>query len=78
MKKIFQTEQMIQLHRFELFHYTGDYEITLISEEQCHCIMKPFSVHITGKKVAVQVLKDDGFIVLCEQLHSLSIERLTQ
>lgn len=76
LKKLFETEQMLQLNRFEVMKYSGDYTIQLITEQQCNCIIKPFSVHITGKELAVQYLKDDGFIILCKELHSLTIERL--
>ncbi|MEK4230043.1 RNA methyltransferase [Solibacillus sp. FSL H8-0538] len=76
MKKLFQTEQMLQLNRFEVMKYSGDYTIQSITEQQCTCIIKPFSVHITGKELAVKYLQEDGFIILCEELQSFTIERL--
>jgi len=76
LRKLFQTEQILQVNRFEILKYSGPYEVLSITDQHYHCIIKPFSVHITGKQLSVQYLNDDGFIVSCEGLKSLQIEQL--
>lgn len=75
MKKLFPVETTLQISSFEKIVYHGKYEVEHITENAITCDLKKFQLQVEAKKMTVEHLHDEGFLLHCKDLHKLSIER---
>ena len=75
MKKLFPVETTLQIVSFEKIVYHGKYELDQITELAITCDLQKFQLQVEAKKMTVQHLHDEGFLLHCEDLHKLCIER---
>ena len=75
MKKLFPVQTSLQISSFEKIVYHGKYELNQITEQEITCDLQQYQLQVMAKKMSVQHLHDEGFLIHCEDLHKLCIER---
>lgn len=76
MKKLFPAEPTLKISNAEKIRYNGPYQIRNITTEQYECVFEQFHMNVTGKEIAVQFLQEDGFLLTCNSLQKITIERI--
>ncbi|WP_274309564.1 RNA methyltransferase [Solibacillus daqui] len=77
MKKLFEAQNMLSMKQFERLRFDGMYALEQITEQQYACQTDRFHILIEAKKINVQHLFDSGFLLDCESLQKLVIERIS-
>lgn len=65
----------LQILSFEKIVYQGKYDLDHITENAISCDLQQFQLKVEAKKLTVQHLHDEGFLLQCEVLHKLCLER---
>ena len=75
MKKLFQTDPFIEIVRASQLKIIGAYQFLEASEEHCRFIYENFSVYIKAKKVHIEVLKEEEFLLRVESLMVIEMKK---
>lgn len=76
LKKLFPAEPTLKITNAEKIRYSGTYQVRNITTEQYECEIDQFQMHVIGKEIAVQFLQEDGFLLTCEKMQKITIERI--
>ncbi|RUL57046.1 MULTISPECIES: hypothetical protein [Lysinibacillus] len=75
MKKLFQSDPLIELINCRQLRLIGTYKFLEASEKHCAFLYENFSILIKAEKVHIDVLKEEEFIIHVEDLQSLEMKR---
>lgn len=76
LKKLFPSTDMLQISSFEQIKYHGSYSLEQISQTSYDCKTKLFRMQIEATGLNVQHLIEEGFVLHCDSLQKLIIERI--
>lgn len=76
LKKLFPAEPTLKITNAEKIRYSGTYQVRNITTEQYECAIDQFQMQVIGKEIAVQFLQEDGFLLTCEKMQKITIERI--
>jgi hypothetical protein len=75
MKKLFQTDPLIEILNYRQLRIIGTYKFLEASEQHCIFLYEDFSLSIKAKRVHIDVLKEEEFIIHVEELLSIEMKR---
>lgn len=75
MKKLFQTEPVIELLNCRLLRITGNYKFIEASERHCKFYYEDFLVTVKADRVHINVLKEEEILVHVDQLNDFELKR---
>lgn len=75
LKKLFQTDPIMEIINCRQFRMIGDYKFLEASEQQCSFIYEKFFILIKAKRVHIDVLKEEELIIHVEELTSIEMKR---
>ncbi len=75
MKKLFQTDPLIEMINCRQLRLIGTYKFLEASEQHCSFLYEDFSMLIKAKRVHIDVLKEEEFIIHVEELLSIEMQR---
>ncbi|MDI7740797.1 hypothetical protein QMK38_02180 [Lysinibacillus fusiformis] len=75
MKKLFQTDPLIEIVNSSQLRLIGTYKFLEASEQHCSLIYEDFSILIKANRVHIDVLKEEEFIIHVENLLSIEMKR---
>lgn len=77
-KKLFETQNQLLLKQYKQLRFDGSYTIEQIAEQSYACHNEQFRILMEAKKIDVQYLYDEGFLLECDSLQKFTIERITE
>jgi hypothetical protein len=75
LKKLFQTDPLIEIINSSQLRIIGTYKFLEASEHHCSFIYEDFSMLIKANRVHIDVLKEEEFILHVENLLSIEMKR---
>lgn len=75
MKKLFQTDPLIEIVNSSQLRLIGAYKFLEASERHCSFIYENFSILIKANRVHIDVMKEEEFIIHVETLLSIEMKR---
>ncbi|MFC7684636.1 hypothetical protein [Ureibacillus sp. GCM10028918] len=75
MKKLFQTDPLIEIVNSRQLRLIGTYKFLEASEQHCSFIYEDFSILIKANRVHIDVLKEVELIIHVENLLSFEMKR---
>lgn len=75
MKKLFQTDPIIEIVNCRQLRLIGNYRFLEASDKHCSFIYENFSISIKANQVHIDVLKEEEFIIHVEELLSIDMKR---
>ncbi|QCR32927.1 hypothetical protein [Lysinibacillus sp. SGAir0095] len=75
MKKLFQTDPLIEIVNSSQLRLIGTYKFLEASEQHCSFIYEDFSILIKANRVHIDVLKEIEFIIHVDNLLSIEMKR---
>lgn len=75
LKKLFQTEPLIELFKCSEFRIIGQYKFLEASDQHCALLYEQFYIQIKAKKVHIDVLKVEELLLHVEDLESIEMKK---
>ncbi len=75
MKKLFQTEPLLELFNCNELKLIGQYKFLEASSEHCAFLYEQFYIQVKAKKVHIDVLKVEELILHVEDLESIEMKK---
>lgn len=75
LKKLFQTEPLMEISNCEQLKFIGKYKFLEASERHCAFIYEQFYIYVKAEKVHIDVLKVEELIIHVEELLSIEMKK---
>ncbi|MCP1145331.1 hypothetical protein [Lysinibacillus endophyticus] len=75
MKKLFQSDPLIEISNCRQLRLIGTYKFLEASDRHCAFLYEDFSILIKAEEVHIDVLKEEEFIIHVEGLQSFEMKR---
>ncbi|HWL22988.1 MAG TPA: hypothetical protein VNR38_04440 [Ureibacillus sp.] len=75
MKKLFQTEPLMELFKCNELRLIGEYKFLEASDQHCAFLYEQFYIQVKAKKVHIDVLKVEELLLHVEDLESIVMKK---